>query len=767
MKRKIFRILLLLFIFYITGCGKNVRVQENMDNQRGIEEDKGDQKDTASSMGRYIETAYSLPEGLGYKRELIRLSDGSLTLFDNYGNYYVSLDGGETWNQGEVPWFNQFATEEYIESLSGGEDGSIGLVYGVKEEEGMEFLGVIFDKEGKRTDINGMEGKTANNFHFSHEGGIFLTDSQGGFYEINKETGDTKLLFEGDTIIYYGAIVGNVFVGISQDSVYCFDLERGQLLEEDKTLSKFIQDDINKSLGNNADTKTLLLIPGEEEDVLYLACDKGLYRHVLNGTVMEQVIEGSLSTFGDPSCNLYAMCITKDNTFFVLFSQKEEIVRFAYDETVPTVPDKQLKIFSLKENQMIRRTISQYQKENPQVYIQYSIGLDGQDGMREEDAIKNLNTEILSGKGPDIIILDGMNIESYRNRGVLEDLSPLLEEISASWTMFLPIINAYKTGETVEAVPARFSIPIMIGPMENISKIDSLQSLAEEMEEIRKKEKDGTICSFYSEEMALRYLTLLCSNEWKKEDNTLHVENIRNFLTLAKRIYDADILGVDELEIQKRKEQLDSSGGMKMDRDIYIESRLSILNGALNIAEGDSRLSIGSLDALYRFPYLTSAVSAQKGYGWKGENTNEFLAHTVIGMNSQSSQKELGKDFIRKIFSEEVQSGTGGDRAEGLPVNKEAFLKQIKEYEPGKEISSIGYTNKETGEMFSFTITAPENIERDNLVKLVEELTKVKSGDKTIENIIYEIGSRALFGEITVDEAVEEIEKKASIYLAE
>ena len=80
MKRKIFRILLLLFIFYITGCGKNVRVQENMDNQRGIEEDKGDQKDTASSMGRYIETAYSLPEGLGYKRELIRLSDGSLYL---------------------------------------------------------------------------------------------------------------------------------------------------------------------------------------------------------------------------------------------------------------------------------------------------------------------------------------------------------------------------------------------------------------------------------------------------------------------------------------------------------------------------------------------------------------------------------------------------------------------------------------------------------------------------------------------------------------
>lgn len=757
MKRKIYGILLLVFIFCIAGCSKSEKVQENINNQTG----------TASSMGRYIETGYNLPEGLGYKRDLIKLSDGSLTLLDNYGNYFVSSDGGETWNQGEATWFTQFASEEYIESLSGGEDGSIGLVYGSKKEEGMEFLGVIFDKEGKRIDIKNMEGKTADNFYFSHEGEIFLTDAKGGFYEVNKETGDTKLLFQGDGIIYYGAIVSNIFVGISQDFVYCYDLEKGQLLDEDKILSKFIQDDINKSLGDNADTKTLLLIPGEEEDALYLACDKGLYRHVLYGTVMEQVIDGSLSTFGDPSYGLYAMCIAKGNAFFVLFSKKEELVRFTYDETVPTIPDKQLKIFSLKENQMIRRTISQFQKENPQVYIQYSVGIDGQDGMGEEDAIKNLNTEILSGKGPDLIILDGMNIESYRNRGVLEDLSPLIEEISASGTMFLPIINAYKTGETVEAVPARFSIPIITGPLDNISKIDSLESFTEEIEEIRKKEADGSICGFYTEEMTLRFLTLLCSNEWKKEDNTLHVENIRNFLTLAERIYKADIQGVDESEIQKQKEQGNSSEGIKMDREIYIENRLSVLHGALNIAEGDCKASISSLDALSQFPYLTSAVSTQQGYGWKGENTKEFLAHTIVGMNSQSTQKEIGKDFIRKLFHEEAQSGTGGDRAEGLPVNKEAFLKQIKEYEPGEEISSIGYSNKETGEMFSFVVTAPEHEERDRLVKLAEGLTKVKSGDTIIENVIYEIGSKALSGKITVDEAVKEIEKKASIYLAE
>lgn len=37
------------------------------------------------------------------------------------------------------------------------------------------------------------------------------------------------------------------------------------------------------------------------------------------------------------------------------------------------------------------------------------IGLTGEDGMTEADALRTLNTEILAGSGPDILRLDGMS----------------------------------------------------------------------------------------------------------------------------------------------------------------------------------------------------------------------------------------------------------------------------------------------------------------------------------------------------------------------
>ena len=42
------------------------------------------------------------------------------------------------------------------------------------------------------------------------------------------------------------------------------------------------------------------------------------------------------------------------------------------------------------------------------MYINYEIGMDG-DGVTREDALKKLNTKLLSGEGPDVIILDGMD----------------------------------------------------------------------------------------------------------------------------------------------------------------------------------------------------------------------------------------------------------------------------------------------------------------------------------------------------------------------
>lgn len=112
---------------------------------------------------------------------------------------------------------------------------------------------------------------------------------------------------------------------------------------------------------------------------------------------MEQVIDGELNILGNPACKIMDMIATPNNEFLVVLTG-EKITRFAYDPNVPARPNEKLAVWSLEDEEVIRQTVSRFQKENPAVYVEYEIGLEG-DSMTGEDAIKNLNTRIMAAKG--------------------------------------------------------------------------------------------------------------------------------------------------------------------------------------------------------------------------------------------------------------------------------------------------------------------------------------------------------------------------------
>ena len=61
--------------------------------------------------------------------------------------------------------------------------------------------------------------------------------------------------------------------------------------------------------------------------------------------------------------------------------------------------------------------------------IDYIWGVDDENGISESDAISSLNTQLLAGEGPDVIIMDGLNVRSYEDTGVLMELSQVYDEI--------------------------------------------------------------------------------------------------------------------------------------------------------------------------------------------------------------------------------------------------------------------------------------------------------------------------------------------------
>ncbi len=60
-----------------------------------------------------------------------------------------------------------------------------------------------------------------------------------------------------------------------------------------------------------------------------------------------------------------------------------------------------------EDEPVIRQAISLYQMKNPEIYVEYEVGLEGNAATRE-DVIKNLNTRMMAGEGPDVLILDNM-----------------------------------------------------------------------------------------------------------------------------------------------------------------------------------------------------------------------------------------------------------------------------------------------------------------------------------------------------------------------
>lgn len=156
-----------------------------------------------------------------------------------------------------------------------------------------------------------------------------------------------------------------------------------------------------------------------------------------NGNAMEQLIDGSFSSLGDPALGLCGM-LRLESGEFLLLTTGEEMVRFTYDPDEPTVPEKQLKVYSLVENYTIRQAISIFQKENPDVYINYEYiydyaylyGDDSGSAITPQDALKNLNVELMSGNGPDVLLLDDMDADIYVRKGMLADLSDILDELT-------------------------------------------------------------------------------------------------------------------------------------------------------------------------------------------------------------------------------------------------------------------------------------------------------------------------------------------------
>ena len=96
--------------------------------------------------------------------------------------------------------------------------------------------------------------------------------------------------------------------------------------------------------------------------MLFYCAESGIYRHVFGGTVVEQAVNGSLASIGNPKAMLISLAVMEDDSFLVACSIDAEykIYRYTYSADTSSVPEKEIKVYSLEDCPVLRQAISKY-----------------------------------------------------------------------------------------------------------------------------------------------------------------------------------------------------------------------------------------------------------------------------------------------------------------------------------------------------------------------------------------------------------------------
>ena len=509
---------------------------------------------------------------------------------------------------------------------------------------------------------------------------------------------------------------------------------------------------VNLASGRRGSSFTM---PGMMGGVLAAAGDGSMYAlydgNLLfcgaNGNI-DTIMEGTAYSIGGPNSTAVSVYAFDDGSFIVNVlesMQENRLFKYVWDENAGINPDKTLKVWSLEENAFVRAAIAELRKKNPDSFITYEVAMSGDNAVSSADAIKTLNTQLLGGSGPDVIILDGCPAGSYAGRGILLELSSLVD----TGDIYQNLISPYIADGKLYSIPTQFMMPALLGSAEDLEKARTLDALVNlvvngnDTSVIRPGAGAAPFSSIPEEERAELFfddLSELCNIMWMSgapaiiRDNILDTDALRIYLTAIKSISDKYYLtGTDE-ENSFGIGVAFSSGG-----------RATTLSGSL-VRYTSRMTNYGAFAAdNLMLLQLTMDRAGSEMAPFPGLLSGAWRPSTVAGISADSKVQSFAAEFLETMLSVAVQQINYG---EGLPVTRAGISAQI----------------QEMNKLMEDTDREPFGLDMDAIIGTLSELSV---NDSTLTEMMWGSVERMCKGETDIEGAVREIEQNVRNYLAE
>ena len=712
--------------------------------------------------GRYAEQKLSLPEeNCKAVVDICFLENGVMRIAYRDGEAKLktadSRDQGKSWETPRDLW-EEFGKSEKAEPMTVNlsKDGGIFSSWNCLEGE-ERFFAVYLSLEGteKELDLTQMpEGQEyVYKSQFSSSGNILLMGNT-TLCEISKEDGSLIRTYEN----------GGEYDATA--TINAYDVKTGDPLPEEGVFTEHLQTESRENM--NEDVSARVFTGMGEKGILYVS-KEGIYVYNFGGSVVEQLLNEGYMTGISSKTELMDVETDADGNIYLAVSDRYSgnptgmLLKYGYDKEQEAVPGTELDIYMLKRDTHMEQMISLFQKEYPDISVTVQEGMTGEDGVTATDAMKNLNTEIMSGEGPDVLLMDGLDAENYIERGMLEDISGIMEKAG----ILENIQKAYEEEDgSIYCMPVRFGIPILAGGSGEIDNAVDLEKIADMTEKYENQYSDSFFPAYQIKwpGVMLRFFGEISAPEWMKKDGTLDEKKVKDFFQQVNRIYQAG---------QKAgNASLDSTYeyAEKMER-IYDKNRReeSSLNSYLvPCADGQALFSYGYLFSLEELFLLTTIEKQNSDISHRllnGQAENCFSPEMIMGISVKAREKEAAELFVSFLFSEEQQKN---NKEAGFPVRKSVY--DSEEYwELGQEGNiEYGFSstyNGESHDMITVVHSADDQIKE--IQKLGKTLTMPSGGSRIIQDSVLEAGKRYLYGGTDLDKAVEQAVSQVKLYLAE
>lgn len=587
-----------------------------------------------------------------------------------------------------------------------------------------------------------------------NQNAFYKYSSDGKFYVVEDQT---IRLYEDTQPSTINIVEGESYL----DSALC-----GQdfyLLVEDETGTKQIRKyDLSEQIWENMENEELVqalkkttgygclaadslaeMLYTEGEGIVKYCVEKDETTHAIN----EEVLSDCIDTINELITGLavqgenIVVCTagksgSESNLYFL---QKEQTKKTEKDKT-DTGKSTVLKIYSLKENSMIRSSLAFFRREHTDISINYTVGYTGEDGFSVSDAIRKLNTEIMADEGPDIIVLDNLPVEEYISKGVLEPVTDIVNEKKDE--IFFNMIEGYNKESEIFCVPTTFRIPVIIGNSEVVSA-ESSKAVIDQMEQ-----QESPVLTRQDFPYAAMYMFVTSDMVEKDGMNKEKLTAYYNDLLRLKEMGNVTdkIVGESDYSMNQTVD-IFPYGESDVPSDIYFGEAKA---GVGQIAYADSYIKLNSArkQADIQFDYLNKSGG------------NYYIPTEVLGINSRSSYKDAAKEFLSLYLTEEVQN----TNTMGFSINRNSMRNSAAVTDSPQYYSTIYKNLEDTSGLDLYTLSTDEFNELLQFVELADTPVWV---DAVVTETVMEQADKILYEGLDVQTAVKTVCDKIDLYLKE